>query len=68
MAAEDYFDPYSYPDDEDEFAGSGNIECKRCGKSGLRWEDVEGKWVLYNSKGVKHVCKPLKFDLHKMVI
>ena len=32
------------------------VECKRCGKSGLEWEDDNGRWVLLEKSGAKHVC------------
>lgn len=34
-----------------------NVECNRCGKGGLHWEELE-TWVLYDSRQQKHVCTP----------
>lgn len=60
MAAEDYFDP-SYDDWE---PPAGQITCKRCGKPGLKWERLSGRyskhgerWRLLEADGVLyHAC------------
>jgi hypothetical protein len=53
-----YFDSY-----EDEDQEPRSVECNRCGKGGLHWEDVwEGKtqtFHLYDAKMKKHVCPPI---------
>ena len=57
MGDMDYlFGMYSGDDDDD--SPSRNIECKRCGKSGLHWEDDNGRWRLLTAKGAAHVCEP----------
>jgi hypothetical protein len=32
------------------------VECKKCGKGGLEWEDDNGRWVLIESNGKVHKC------------
>lgn len=32
------------------------VECKRCGKSGLHWEEEDGCFVLCAPNGKVHVC------------
>lgn len=44
--------PDPYEDDEQPSV----VECKRCGKSGLHWEDDDGKWVLIGHNGAVHKC------------
>lgn len=52
----------SFFDDNEDFIIYGGyeeiprtVECKRCGKDGLHWEDDNGKWRLF--KGcTPHVC------------
>lgn len=51
MAAEDYFDPYGEDDEQPSL-----VECKRCGKGGLQWEDDNGRWVLLEHNGKVHQC------------
>lgn len=45
---------------EDHFADEDGepaiVECKRCGKGGLHWEEDNGNWRLANAKGLLHVC------------
>lgn len=64
MSIEDYFDPYTYPDDEE---NPTEKYCKYCGKGNLHWEDDNGKWILIDSSsGAIHKCKskPIKpFDV-----
>lgn len=38
------------------YSQPSTVECKRCGKGGLHWEDDNGKWRLVNAKGLLHVC------------
>ena len=56
MAAEDYFDPYGSPDDEE--GNERSVECNRCGKSCLHWEQTENGWALYTENGKRHKCDP----------
>lgn len=38
-----------------------DVACKRCGKTGLRWEDDgEGGWLLLEGKYRVHKCDPDK--------
>jgi len=40
MAMEDYFDPYSYDDEE--------LACDRCGSTDVYWsQNEDGDWRLY---------------------
>ena len=39
--------------------GAELFECKRCGKGGLHWEEVDSRYVLYDAKMKKHVCPPV---------
>lgn len=34
-----------------------DIECKRCGKAGLHWEELAIGWRLYEPNQQRHVCK-----------
>lgn len=37
-------------------------KCQVCGKPGLMWQEVEGKWRLYESTGVEHSCRKASSD------
>lgn len=50
MAIEDYYD-FDYDDDR-----PAEVECKRCGKAGLYWCQLDGRWKLINKHGAVHVC------------
>ena len=52
MAVEDWIDIYGDPDD-DEF---GVVECNRCGRNDLSWEQCNGKWRLCTPTGRIHRC------------
>jgi len=53
----DYYLDHDYDNlHYDEEPISKNVTCKYCGKKGLRWEMVEGKWRLFN-KVKMHNCK-----------
>ncbi len=57
MAAEDYFDPYGGPEDDEE----SDIRCKYCHERYLYWEEARGernqkKFVLMNEDGSIHNC------------
>ena len=56
MAMEDYFDPYS----DDESEQHSIVECERCGKSGLHWENDDGQWNLYEGPYHLHECNMVK--------
>lgn len=59
---DDMPDPYGYEPDERE-----DVECKRCGKAGLEWEDDNGQWKLIDSRtGKVHICNVLK--LHRSTL
>jgi hypothetical protein len=49
---------YSWDDE----AYDQTVTCKFCGEDGLYWEQVDGKWKLYNAEGKKkeHICKHIK--------
>jgi hypothetical protein len=51
MRQPDVFDRY---DSEDELQQL--VECKRCGKGGLHWEEDGGQWRLCTAKYEVHVC------------
>lgn len=56
MAAEDYFDPYGEPDEDE-----GSITCKYCGAQDLHWEEgfttSRGlRWVLIEENDSIHCC------------
>ena len=55
MADEGWFPP------GDPYRGRGSytpapVECNRCGKSGLHWEDDNGEWVLVDKHNEIHRC------------
>jgi hypothetical protein len=31
------------------------VECKKCGKGGLEWDD-DGRWILIDGRGKVHKC------------
>lgn len=71
MAIEDYFDPYSYDDDDD---SPPTITCKYCGKSNLIWtEEYDERWILIDSKsGQIHKCRnkseqPKQFNMDEEI-
>lgn len=33
------------------------IVCKYCGEANLRWEIINGKWIMQNCHGEIHLCK-----------
>lgn len=56
-----FFDEYD-PIQEDDYAPQPSIvECKRCGKSGLHWEETDEGWRLYDVRDRKHVCSNKRF-------
>lgn len=44
------------PDPFDDDEQPSDVECKRCGKAGLHWEDDDGRWVLLTSHDEVHKC------------
>ena len=48
------FDPADY----DECLDRSNVECKRCGKNGLHWEEDDDTWRLFYGRYRLHVCDP----------
>ena len=47
----------SYFDDHDQDQEPRAVECKRCGKGGLRWEDDgDGNFVLMEGRYKVHRC------------
>lgn len=46
-------------DDQEDESGA-LVECRRCGKGGLAWEDDNGRWRLVDSHGEVHRCDPAK--------
>jgi len=59
MAMEDYFDPYSYNDDEE-------LACERCGSTNVYWkQNAGGDWRLYEDEGagnLLHSCESASPD------
>ena len=53
MAIEDCYDPYAHPEDDYEPC---SVECKRCGATGLQWENDGRQWYLITHDGRTHVC------------
>jgi hypothetical protein len=45
----------SYEQD-DERPDSRTVECKRCGKGGLHWEELDDGFRLYDGHMKKHEC------------
>jgi ssDNA-binding Zn-finger/Zn-ribbon topoisomerase 1 len=43
---------YAHGEDDEPY----DVECNRCGKSGLHWEDDNGKWVLVDKHNEIHRC------------
>jgi len=58
-----YFDEYDLDDQDPD---DRIVECNRCGKWGLRWEETDDGWTLVNRKGWVHVCKEKR--LHRAVM
>jgi hypothetical protein len=55
MTREDYWGPRTKLTDRvDE--DREDIECNRCGKAGLHWEELDVGWRLYEANQVRHVC------------
>lgn len=44
-----YFDEYERDEPRE-------VECKRCGKAGLHWQDEGGEWVLMEGRYKVHRC------------
>lgn len=57
MAAEDYFDCFGHDEQP------SVVECKRCGKGGLHWEEDDGQWQLYEGTYKLHKCNMQKAAL-----
>ena len=36
-----------------------SFECRYCGKKNLNWQEVDGKWRLFDKK-LPHICKEYK--------
>lgn len=59
----DFYEPSPF-DDLDEDQPSIVITCKRCGKSGLHWDDDgDGNWVLMETTTRVHRCNMQKAAL-----
>jgi hypothetical protein len=42
---------------EDSMGRPGEVECNRCGKANLHWEEEEdGRWTLVGATGLVHKC------------
>lgn len=52
MSIEDWIDLYGEPDDSQE----EDVECYKCGRAGLHWEQSEGVWLLCTPTGKVHQC------------
>ena len=35
---------------------SWSRDCKYCGKAGLHWETIDGRWKLFDSRNKPHTC------------
>ncbi|MFJ0504330.1 hypothetical protein ACLQ84_23720 [Bordetella bronchiseptica] len=55
-----YFDEYDQDHDQEPRA----VTCKRCGTTGLRWEDDGGEWVLMEGRYKVHRCDMRKAALN----
>lgn len=33
-------------------------ECKYCGEDGLHWEEIGGRWYLFDEEEARHTCGP----------
>ena len=66
MSAEDWlleeddtlFDHFDFENDGFWFPKpSYRFTCKYCGTGGLKWQQIDGKWRLFDIKGVQHKCQ-----------
>lgn len=44
--------------DRDDDREPRSTACKRCGKTGLRWQEEDGEWVLMEGRYRVHHCDP----------
>ena len=71
MAAEDYFDPYDEPPDDDD---ARPVTCKRCGRGNLFWEQYQDeqrnwRWRLIDKNEEPHTCgqaSPAEFPIEAL--
>ena len=72
----DHFDHYGADEDDSEddeggygFGRTQTKTCTNCKKTGLIWEDDNGKWVLLERSGRIHKCKPktIGIDLNALI-
>lgn len=68
MAAEDYFDVYSYEEEEEEPEGRqpNDVTCNRCGEEHLDWVHTGERWRLLNSNGTFHTCQASADDFEDL--
>lgn len=45
---------------EDGHHAPAQVECKYCGKDGLKWSETDTGWKLVESKGLIHACRTAK--------
>ncbi|WP_369952298.1 hypothetical protein [Ralstonia syzygii] len=50
------------PDYEDEEQVLAEVECGRCGKGGLHWEETDEGWRLASPSGLLHKCDPARLQ------
>lgn len=48
-------DPFGEHEDDDGPA-SWTIKCRCCGKEGLVWGKIDGKWRLHDQEANLHIC------------
>lgn len=59
LEQEDYFGE-DWPGWEEDGYRKPGITCRFCGTTGLFWNKLDGKWRLFNDKGL-HTCERYVF-------
>lgn len=61
----DALESYLYGDDGNYVLEPQPKRCKHCGKEGLYWHEIKGKWRLCNGKwdSTSHDCEDVKIFL-----
>lgn len=68
----EYWEDSNFEDNEDEcdyvedMSEPADIQCNRCGATGLTWGDQEGPWRLFERDGSRHQCSFLPKRKYKM--
>lgn len=65
MAAEDWFDEYTWDGfDEDENGYPKEIRCRHCGSDNVYWAESRGKLILYDiASSRNHRCSKAGLEL-----